>query len=115
MGSDDGFPVIEILANVGDELQIDDPIVLLESDKTTMEVPATVAGKLTEVTVNVGDSLKTGDLVAKIESANGAADTTSDKPAAEKPAEPVAEKTVEATTSNTDSLVTADMLSVVLI
>lgn len=116
LGSDDAFPVIEILANVGDELQIDDPIVLLESDKATMEVPATVAGKLTEITVNVGDSLKTGDLVAKIESTDSETETTTDKPVetAEKPAEPVAEKTVaektvETAKANTDSQTATDI------
>lgn len=111
LGSDDAFPVIEILANVGDELQIDDPIVLLESDKATMEVPATVAGKLTEITVNVGDGLKTGDLVAKIESTDSATETTTDKPVetAEKSAEPVAEKTVETATANTDTQTVTDI------
>ncbi|MGY0398828.1 MAG: dihydrolipoyl dehydrogenase [Ostreibacterium sp.] len=72
LGSDDAFPVVEILATVGDELQIDDPIVLLESDKATMEVPTTVAGTLSEITVSIGDAIKTGDLVAKITSSNSA-------------------------------------------
>ncbi len=108
LGSDDAFPVIEILANVGDELQIDDPIVLLESDKATMEVPATVAGKLTEISVNVGDAIKTGDLVAKIENADGGDNNGAEKPA-EKTAEPVAptpaEKVVEQTqTANTSTV-----------
>ncbi|PID66895.1 MAG: dihydrolipoyl dehydrogenase [Gammaproteobacteria bacterium] len=79
LGSDDAFPVVEILANIGDELQIDDPIVLLESDKATMEVPATAAGKLTEISVKVGDKIKTGDVVAKM--------AVSENAKVEKPAE----------------------------
>ncbi len=89
LGSDDAFPVIEILANIGDELAVDDPIVLLESDKATMEVPATTAGKLLEITVSVGDAVKTGDCVAKIEATAGSdtdnqsatkTETTEEKP-----------------------------------
>jgi len=66
LGSDEAFPVVEILANVGDELAKDDPIVLLESDKATMEIPTTVAGKLLAITVSIGDKLTTGDVVAQV-------------------------------------------------
>lgn len=92
LGSDEAYPVIEILANIGDELAIDDPIVLLESDKATMEVPATEAGKLTAISVSVGDNVKTGDLVAQIEVSELSADSNATpkqnapKTEAEKPA-----------------------------
>lgn len=84
LGSDDAFPVVELLATVGDELQIDDPIVLLESDKATMEVPATIAGKLTEITVAVGDKIKSDDVVAIMAATVGNDPTVN--PPIEKPA-----------------------------
>ncbi len=95
LGSDDGFPVVEILAAVGDVLAIDDPVVLLESDKATMEVPATVAGTVTEISVNLGDAIKTGDVVAQIEAAEGEAPAAEKKPT-EKPAEQKAAPVQEA-------------------
>ncbi|MBS9777709.1 MAG: dihydrolipoyl dehydrogenase [Gammaproteobacteria bacterium] len=109
LGSDDGFPVVEILAAVGDVLEIDDPIVLLESDKATMEVPATVAGTLTAITVNLGDTVKTGDVVAQIEASDGAqaAPATEDKPVEQKTApaeEPKKEQPVTAATATTVDL-----------
>lgn len=88
LGSDDAFPVVEILANVGDELAIDDPIALLESDKASMEIPATAAGKLLEIKVKVGDMLKSGDVVAIVKANDSAAAAAP----AEKSAEKVAEK-----------------------
>ncbi len=111
LGSDDAFPVVEVLANIGDELQIDDPIVLLESDKATMEVPATVAGKLTEISVKVGDSLKTGDLVAKIESADTTGTTTEPAEPVEETVEKVVEKVAETPKINaqTDNIKVVDI------
>ena len=79
LGSNDGFPVVEILANVGDKLNIDDPIVLLESDKTTMEIPATVTGELTEIIVALGDNVKSGDIIAKIETSHLESKTAQEK------------------------------------
>ncbi len=85
LGSDEAYPVVEILAAVGDDIALDDPIVLLESDKAAMEVPATAAGKLVAINVKVGDEIKTGHVVAQIEvagdsAAEPAADTTASQP-----------------------------------
>lgn len=87
LGSEEAYPVIEMLANVGDELQIDDPIALLESDKATMEIPCTVAGTLAEICINIGDSVKSGDKVAVVTAANAAATTTKTTEATETTAE----------------------------
>lgn len=64
LGGDDAYPVVELIANVGDTLAVDDPILVLESDKASMEVPATCAGELLELKVAVGDTISSGDLVA---------------------------------------------------
>lgn len=62
-------PVIEVLVQPGDTLNADDPIVTLESDKATMDVPAPEAGTVREVLVKVGDRISQGSLVLKMEAA----------------------------------------------
>ncbi|MDR1648475.1 MAG: dihydrolipoyllysine-residue acetyltransferase [Zoogloeaceae bacterium] len=60
-------PVIELHVQPGDAVAIDDPLVTLESDKATMEVPATVAGIIREVLVKPGDKVSEGSLLARLE------------------------------------------------
>lgn len=67
LGSDQGIPVIELLVKPGDTVAVDDGLVTLESDKATMEVPATAAGVVKEVHVAIGDEVTHGTLVATIE------------------------------------------------
>lgn len=69
IGSFKDVPVIEILVKAGDEVEVDQPLMTLESDKATMEVPSTVAGTVREVVVKVGDRVSRGTLVARIEGA----------------------------------------------
>ena len=66
-------PVIELLVKAGDTLNADDPIVTLESDKATMDVPAPEAGTVREVLVKVGDRVSQGSLVLKMEAAGAGA------------------------------------------
>ncbi len=61
------IPVIEILVKVGDTVEAEQPIVTLESDKATMDVPAPAAGKITEIVVKVGDNVSEGTLIAKLD------------------------------------------------
>jgi pyruvate dehydrogenase E2 component (dihydrolipoamide acetyltransferase) len=65
-------PVIEVLVAPGDTVAVDDPLVTLESDKATMDVPAPAAGVVREVHVAVGDKLSEGALVLTLEPAAGA-------------------------------------------
>lgn len=60
-------PVIEVSVAVGDELQEEDALFVLETDKATMEVPAPFAGKLVEFFVTEGQNVNQGDLVAVME------------------------------------------------
>ena len=62
-------PVIEMLVKPGDIVTVDQPLITLESDKATMDVPSPVAGKVAEVVAKVGDKVSMGALVARIESA----------------------------------------------
>ncbi|MBS0319467.1 MAG: dihydrolipoyllysine-residue acetyltransferase [Proteobacteria bacterium] len=59
-------PVIEVFVKPGDIVKLDDPLVMLESDKATMEVPATVAGVIQGVRVAVGDKVSEGTVIASV-------------------------------------------------
>jgi dihydrolipoamide dehydrogenase len=74
IGGYDDVPVIELLVAVGDTVTKDQGLVTLESDKATMEVPASAAGKIVELKVKVGDKLSEGSVVAILEPAGAAAE-----------------------------------------
>jgi dihydrolipoamide dehydrogenase len=78
-------PVISILVQPGDTVAVDDPLIELESDKATMEVPSPVAGVVRELRVAVGDSVSEGSPIMVVEAA-GAADAPAAAPAAASPA-----------------------------
>ncbi len=81
-------PVITILVSVGDDVALEDPLIELESDKATMEVPSPVAGKITEIKVSEGDAVSEGSLIMMIEAGGGA--SAAPAPAAESAPEPAA-------------------------
>jgi dihydrolipoamide dehydrogenase len=94
IGGYDDVPVIELLVAVGDTVKKDQGLVTLESDKATMEVPASAAGKIVELKVKVGDKLSEGSVVAILETedASTGANAPSAAPvaAAPQPAAPAA-------------------------
>lgn len=65
-------PVIEVFIKPGDVVKVDDALVTLESDKATMDVPASTAGVVKEVLVKLGDKIGEGAVVARIESSDSA-------------------------------------------
>ncbi|WP_319240972.1 dihydrolipoyllysine-residue acetyltransferase [uncultured Propionivibrio sp.] len=67
------IPVIELCVAVGDTVAIDDALVTLESDKATMDVPASSAGIVKELRVKLGDRVSQGSVVAVVEAAGAAA------------------------------------------
>ncbi|AXX92747.1 pyruvate dehydrogenase multienzyme complex, E2 component dihydrolipoyl transacetylase [Malaciobacter molluscorum LMG 25693] len=67
LGQDDAVDVIEIAVNEGDEVEEEDGLITLETEKATMDVPAPFKGKITELLVKAGDKVKTGTLIAKME------------------------------------------------
>ena len=79
IGDFSDVPVIEILVSAGDTVSAEDPLVTLESDKATMDVPAPFAGRIAEVMVSVGDKVSQGSQLVRIEpdEANGASPATS--------------------------------------
>ncbi len=88
IGDYKNIPVIEILVAAGDTVSAEDPLMTLESDKATMEVPAPVAGVVKELKVKVGDKVSEGTLVLTLEA--GAAPAAPAKEAAKPALAPVA-------------------------
>ena len=79
IGDFDGVDVVEVLVNVGDSVEPEMPIVTLESDKASMEIPSPGAGVVKEVCVQAGDKVSEGSLLLRMESGASAG---SDAPAA---------------------------------
>jgi pyruvate dehydrogenase E2 component (dihydrolipoamide acetyltransferase) len=69
IGDFEDVPIIEILVSPGDTVAADDPLLTLESDKATMDVPAPFAGTVREVRVKVGDKVSQGTPLLAIEPA----------------------------------------------
>lgn len=67
LGQDGEVDVIEIIVSVGDEVNEEDGLITLETEKATMDVPAPFNGKVKELLVNAGDKVKSGALIARIE------------------------------------------------
>jgi pyruvate dehydrogenase E2 component (dihydrolipoamide acetyltransferase) len=76
IGDFKNIPVIEVLVKPGDSVKAEDPLVTLESDKATMEVPAPQAGTVKELKVKVGDKVSEGTLVLTLEAGAGQAATS---------------------------------------
>lgn len=72
----DSAEVSEIMVKVGDVINVDDNIVLLESDKASVEVPATSAGTITAINLQIGDKVKEGDVILTIDSADNSQSNT---------------------------------------
>jgi len=68
--------VIELLVSVGDAIEVDTPLVTLETDKATMDVPSTAAGRVTELHVGKGSRVSAGDAVVTVEGATSAPSTS---------------------------------------
>jgi pyruvate dehydrogenase E2 component (dihydrolipoamide acetyltransferase) len=94
IGDFKNIPVIEVLVKPGDSVAKEAPLVSLESDKATMEVPSPAAGKVKELKVKVGDKVSQGSIVLTLEPGDGAAAA---KPAAEKTPAPAPQPASKAT------------------
>jgi len=77
------IPVIEIFVKAGDAVKAEDPLISLESDKATMDVPAPASGTIKALKVKLGDKLSEGSVIAVLTTAGGAATAS---PAAAAPA-----------------------------
>ena len=73
IGDYQDVPVIEVLVKVGDRVEVEQSIVVLESDKATMDIPSSHAGIVKEVKVKTGDSISEGSIVLVLEESGAAA------------------------------------------
>jgi pyruvate dehydrogenase E2 component (dihydrolipoamide acetyltransferase) len=84
IGGTEGAEVIEVSIAVGDTVEVEQSLIVLETDKASMDIPSSVAGKVTKINVNIGDKLSEGDIILELEAESGAADSD-DAPTAEAP------------------------------
>ena len=70
IGDFENVEIIEILVNQGDEVKKNDPLITLESDKSSVEVPSTEEGIIEKINVKIGDKVSKGDLILSINSKN---------------------------------------------
>ena len=106
--------VLRVLVKAGDTVAKEQPVLELETDKATIEVPSSIAGVVTDVKVKVGEKVKVGQVILTVESAGQAAAAPAGPPPAspaapERPAaaasKPAAEETAEPRTPRVDKVV----------
>lgn len=66
IGSDEDVDVIEILVNEGDTIAVEDSLITVESDKASMEIPASHAGVVKSISVKLGDKVRQGSLILEL-------------------------------------------------
>ena len=71
IGDFESVEIIEVLVKEGDAINKDDPIVTLESDKSSVEVPSPYAGIVSKINVKVGDKVSKGSTLASLENGSG--------------------------------------------
>src|SRR5258706_3327620 len=95
------IPIVEILVKPGDSVKPEDPLVSLESDKATMDVPSPQAGTIKEIKAKVGDKVSKGTLILLLdasgaETAAAATAAPAPPPSAEAPEAPTPTPTIPA-------------------
>ncbi len=93
IGDANGVEIIELMVAVGDTVELEDGLIVLETDKATMEIPSSAAGVIKSIAVNVGDKVSEGDLILEVESS--ASESAESEPEAVK--QDVVESTEEVT------------------
>ena len=76
--------VIEVLVSEGQILQKNDPIITIESDKSSVEIPSNFEGKIKSLKTKVGDKISEGDLILILEETSATKENTEEKPNIEK-------------------------------
>ena len=91
----DSVDVVEVLVSVGESIEEEQGLIEVETEKASVEVPATAAGTVTEVHVSVGDVLSANAPIVTIEAAEGKANAASGDVVPEPEPEPVPESVPE--------------------
>jgi dihydrolipoamide dehydrogenase len=85
LGDSKDVSVVEVLVAKGAEIRVDDPLITLETEKASMDVPSPVAGVIESIEIKKGDGVVAGTLIVKVTVADAAAKAGADKPAATAP------------------------------
>jgi dihydrolipoamide dehydrogenase len=88
LGNFDEVAIVDVLIKPGDKVDVDTPLVTLETDKATMDVPSTATGTVTEVLAKKGGKIGKGGVIARIEGTEAAQPAAAPAPAPAKPAAP---------------------------
>ncbi len=80
IGDFENVEVIELLVKEGQVINKNDPVVTIESDKSSVEIPSTFSGKIESIIVKVGDKVSKGDLLLNISSSNQSSSSSKDVP-----------------------------------
>jgi pyruvate/2-oxoglutarate dehydrogenase complex dihydrolipoamide acyltransferase (E2) component len=67
IGDFESVEIIEVICKKGDTVSVEDPLISVESDKATMDVPSPIAGVIREIKVKVGEKVSAGSLILKME------------------------------------------------
>jgi dihydrolipoamide dehydrogenase len=67
IGNFHDIPVVDVLVKAGETIEVDAPLVTLETDKASMDVPASAAGRIAEVLLKAGDKVSKGSVIARLE------------------------------------------------
>ena len=105
IGSSGKASVIEISVNVGDTIEAEQPLITLESDKASMEIPSPAAGVVESISVKVGDEVGTGDLILVLKGAAASKPATADSAPQNQPKEQLTEQAAEEPTEAADDSV----------
>ena len=84
IGDFEKVEVIELLVKVGDQVNLNDPIVTIESDKSSVEIPTIVEGIIESINIKVGDKVSEGDLILILENTSKIKENVKEKPQTEK-------------------------------
>ena len=96
LGDFKSVDVVDVLVRVGEEIAVDAPLVTLETDKATMDVPSSAAGRVTRVLINKGDKVSAGSAIVELEASEAASPDAAAAAAPAAPPAPVAPQPVPA-------------------
>lgn len=103
IGGATSVDVIEILVKPGDEITVDTPLITLESDKASMEIPSPLAGRVSKLLVKVGDKVAEGDAILLLEGEKTTAKSAPETTSVEAPVAPTKAQEITPPTSKPES------------
>ena len=71
--------VIEVLVKPGDQINKNDPVVTIESDKSSVEIPSLISGKIKDLKVKIGDKVSEGSILATVDNGNATLEPVKEK------------------------------------